>query len=813
VKKNLFLPILIASALAAAAPAVDPGAEDLARGKTYVLEPAPNYPHCTEAGDAKQLTDGVRTEGYFWTQASTVGWSGISPVTVTIDLGRVEPIGGATFGTAAGVAGVTWPEAIGILASEDGKAWRLAGDLVALAVASSGPPPASRYALHTFRAPLASRGRFVKLAVSGGPYIFCDEIEVLRGPPSLLEGDPSAPFGADRYPTGKEIRDPAEFFAGTRVATALRRRLSADLAAVRGALDAAKLAADARRPLDGELAAIEKAIPAAEPGPMPDFRTVFPIGDLHRRTFAVQAAAWRAAGLRGLVVWAKDRWDPLSPTERPAPGGASLDVPMMRNEFRGAAFNLSNAGEAPARALLSIEGLPGGRSPAWVSVHEVPFTDTRSGVPVAAALPPARRDGDRWAVEVPSGLTVQVWLSFHTRGVPEGDHKGNVLIEGFPPVPLRVKVHPIDFPDRPALHLGGWDYTDRESCYEVTPENRGEFIRTLREHFVDTPWAQSAVMPAGKHDAEGKMTEPPADGEFREWIRRWPDARNYFVFSAVGESYAGIPMGTPPFRRAVGEWIRWWSARLLEWGIGPERLGLLLVDEPRAPEHDRVIIEWARAIREAEPRVMIWEDPIWTDPSKGAPEMFRLCHVLCPNLPMWLDGGPGFAAFYLKEKAEGRRLWLYSCSGPGKLLDPYAYHRLQAWFAWKHGAQGEGFWAFGDSNGASSWNEYLATVGAYTPLFLDRHTVTPGKHMEAVREGVEDFEYLRMLDARVREIEARGGKPEGLAEAKRLLAEGPDRVTAPMTSSRMGFWREAKDRSAADRVRGEVLEALARLPR
>ena len=35
-------------------------------------------------------------------------------------------------------------------------------------------------------------------------------------------------------------------------------------------------------------------------------------------------------------------------------------------------------------------------------------------------------------------------------------------------------------------------------------------------------------------------------------------------------------------------------------------------------------------------------------------------------------------------------------------------------------------------------------------LFLDARTVTDGKHMEAIREGTEDYEYLRMLRDRVR---------------------------------------------------------------
>jgi hypothetical protein len=42
-----------------------PGMENLALRKPYTLEPSPNYAHCTDPGDATQLTDGQYTDGYF----------------------------------------------------------------------------------------------------------------------------------------------------------------------------------------------------------------------------------------------------------------------------------------------------------------------------------------------------------------------------------------------------------------------------------------------------------------------------------------------------------------------------------------------------------------------------------------------------------------------------------------------------------------------------------------------------------------------------------------------------------------------------
>ena len=84
-----------AAAFHAAAGEVAPG-ENLARGKPYTLAPRPDYRHCTDPGDRTQLTDGVYTEGYFWTQETTVGWRNAHPARINVDLGRRQPIRGVS---------------------------------------------------------------------------------------------------------------------------------------------------------------------------------------------------------------------------------------------------------------------------------------------------------------------------------------------------------------------------------------------------------------------------------------------------------------------------------------------------------------------------------------------------------------------------------------------------------------------------------------------------------------------------------------------------------------------------------------------
>jgi hypothetical protein len=260
----------------------------------------------------------------------------------------------------------------------------------------------------------------------------------------------------------------------------------------------------------------------------------------------------------------------------------------------------------------------------------------------------------------------------------------------------------------------------------------------------------------------------------------------------------------------VGEWITAWVRHLAGKGISADRLGLLILDEPNESSDARPIAAWARAIHAAQPKVLIWEDPTYADPRKGPRELFEACDILCPNRPMWLAGGKPFEQFYLDQKRRGRTLQFYSCSGPAKLLDPYSYYRLQAWHCWHVGGTGSFFWAFGDNSGSSSWNEYLATAGPFTPLFLDRDTVTPGKQMEAIRESVEDYESLVMLRDAVKRAKAAGRDDAAVAAAERLLSAGVADVLAAPGADQI-FWHAPKDRTKADAVRVKVLEALAAL--
>jgi hypothetical protein len=119
------------------------------------------------------------------------------------------------------------------------------------------------------------------------------------------------------------------------------------------------------------------------------------------------------------------------------------------------------------------------------------------------------------------------------------------------------------------------------------------------------------------------------------------------------------------------------------------------------------------------------------------------------------------------------------------------------------------FWAFGDNAFNSCWNAYLDQRNCYTPLFLAPDSVTPAKHMEAIRDGVQDYEILKMLKEA---LDRHKGKSKGetVAMAEALLTDWVNKVLEPIGEKEI-LWTVEKDRTIADTVREMALILLAKL--
>lgn len=781
------------------------GGRNLAAHKPYAVNRPPNYSGTTDS-DHAQLTNGVYTHGYFWSQSTTVGWThpDVQPVIITIDLGAVESIGGAMYSTAAGVAEVHWPTNIFVLTSEDDSTWHLAGDLVSLDRATSAPPPPNVYGTHRYSTTqLATRGRYVAFVIESDTYVFCDEIEIYSGaalPP---------------HPQGRQVPDPVVFHWSDprllRWIDTVSQRLHRLPEPVRRRL----LAAGSVEQLGATFT------PKASLRERSTLLTL-PFTREQEELFTLNGRALQAGGAPALRIWKLHRYDPLDPIQSASAETApAVSIECLNGERRADAIVLTNGTGQRQRVHVRVTGLPGGPNPTYVGVYEVQFVETASPVLAASALRDAAREGSDFVVTIPPGVNRQLWFSVQPADLTPGIHRGVLRVRSerigaaTQTVPFTLRVSALRFPARPRMHLGGWDHTYGKGANDVTAANRDQVVQYLQSRYVDAPWANSEVLgrpTAGDFSADGQLRRDLGFSELDDWLTRWRGARLFLVFLNVGDEFAGHAAGTPEFHRCVGSWLAAIAAHLRQEGVSPSQLGLLLVDEPTTDAQAARVMVWADAVHESGTGIFVWEDPQFPDPGRDAARAaLRASDVISPLVPQFLALDADRRSRVRQPGTDAKRLWLYNAQGPAHGLDPYTYYLLHFWLSYREGAEGADFWAFSDAGGGSSWNEFAARSVAYAPEYLAPDGVTDSKQMMAIVEGIEDFEYLCLLRDRLAGLGS-ADTSAAVRAAARLLASAPDSVlTGVFPRGQKYDWAIPTDRSVADRMRGEVLHALETL--
>ena len=782
--------------------------DNIALNKKYTMAKTPDYHLCRDADDAIQLTDGGKTVGYFWTQKSTVGWHNNKPAIVIIDLEKTEPICGASWScAAAAAAGVHWPSSIWVLASEDKENWQFLGDLVQFGTRDKKAPDHSSFTTFTYETrEMKGKGRFVALigTAPGGSAIFCDEIEVYRGSDEFLKN----PVKTDIIAKNGDFND---FFA----LGLIRKRFEMDL------VEIAKILKECPDTFAEKSKALELADDYAKELvtlPMVDeiskMSSEMPFGkyQISAKILALNAFVQRAKGFTKPFVWKSNRWENLSFIDNALDDKAdvALSITMMRGEVRSDAFSIANPTDEPLEFSIDASAV----NPALgIRAFQAIVTSTKDDKTISSALRELTFDGGKAKVVVPAGCNVQVWLMCYKPTAKAGKYAAAVKVVGAknPSVRVDVEIVGIDFPKDPQLNVGGWEYAGTYNS-----KNRLENIAFMREIGVNSTWCRTETMPMNpKFDAEGHLTNAAEldFSRFDKWVKEWPGAHFYCIANFMNRSlFFGEKANTPRYERMLIEYYKAIEGRMSHLNLKPEQLVFLYHDEPFSIAGDMIVVDFLKVIRKEKFRMQFFQDPIWTFPEKGVPEAFSLPDILCPNTPMMTRQGKNFKDFYTKQREDGRTLWLYSCSGPAKLLDPLHYWRGQAWQCHQMKAWASFFWAFGDTAGAGeSWNAFSRTKTEYSPYFVEREGMpTDSKQAEAIRESVADFEYMKMLEAEIARVKAANPKHPALAAAEKALAEAPAEVVAAITPDSFE-WSEKKDYGLFDRNAVRLLKALEAL--
>ncbi|HEX7115959.1 MAG TPA: hypothetical protein VF193_12570 [Steroidobacter sp.] len=527
-----------------------------------------------------------------------------------------------------------------------------------------------------------------------------------------------------------------------------------------------------------------------------------PLSAAHQQMYEVLARAEDASNDMSFRAWATNPWDYLHPLEQPPENPLpALSTAVARGESRALAVNVRNLSAAIQRLRIQIV-LPD-LSADSLQIYRVNWTGTRSGNWVAGELELLGDASSARQTALLPGVTQQLWIRVRPSfSAAAGRFHGSISLglDSGPTtqIPLNITVFRTQFPQRPAMHFGGWDYADGRTNRHYTgfAVDSPEFVRHLQERLVDTPWGHRHLMSWEQIDENGNVTRSLDRAPLEQWLSLWTDARRFRVFLDVGPGMAGIPLTDTRFSHAVTTWAQAWAEEIRRLNKSPEQFDLLLIDEPASEEQARLTEAWAQAIRQSHAGFRIWVDPFWRNPNEMQESLIDVVDTIAINLGVAEQAGTVYWDWARKMLERGKEIEIYGTEGPARRLDPYAYYRLTVWKAFFLGATGVSFWSFSDTGGSASDNEFAAQRDSYSPLFISTEGIRPGKHMEAAVEGIQDTQYLRMLQ----QIAATHPRDEVRDQAREFLnAAAILAQRAPRASE--ANWSQALDRTEADRQR------------
>ncbi len=291
---------------------------------------------------------------------------------------------------------------------------------------------------------------------------------------------------------------------------------------------------------------------------------------------------------------------------------------------------------------------------------------------------------------------------------------------------------------------------------------------------------------------EGRKPEIVARGERFAvlgkdgWLKEWPswegsawdrpDVPAQWDWSQFDENVAKyLPLGLTGVRAAIGNprtaWAREWERHLRKKGW-LHLAYTYLFDEPRPedyPKLNRVMGE----VKRAAPGLMNMMT------ARHFPRELLYVDIWCPEA---FSFDPEAAA---REQKRGRAVWWYVAFStrhpyPNVWIDyPALDCRVWPWMTWKHDLDGMLYWSVTAWGRADPWLSGQTFPGANG----DGSMLYPGPdgkpvdsiRWECLRDGLEDYEVFCLLEAGVRDLEARKLRPD-LAKRARALIAIPDDV-------------------------------------
>jgi hypothetical protein len=401
--------------------------------------------------------------------------------------------------------------------------------------------------------------------------------------------------------------------------------------------------------------------------------------------------------------------------------------------------------------------------------------------------------------DLPAGETHGFWVSLYVpTGAGPGDYRGvyRVTSEGNNPreIPVTLTVWNFALPQTPTLvtEFGSprlRDYYRRQArvSHESEPSDWGaveaQCDQLLSEHrFNATP------------PREDLTPQRQPDGSYQVPSRRVQALREFVDRYHVNALLTPHPDSVIKDPEAQRDTLRAWLAAFDRAAKELDRPQIVfytyLRDEPNSLEDYRYVQKWGRAVRDARSvvKVLVVEQT-WTEPGMGGADsawgdLYGAVDIWCPLFSLHRQESAA------KRQALGETIWTYTalCQGrptPWWHIDfPLLNYRVPAWMAWRDGMKGLLYWG-GMSYWAKTddpWTQAPYYTGdekpqpgkkpiifngegslVYPARAVGYDGIVPTIRLEALRDSIEDYEYLAILQ--------RMGKGDDAQKLVRSLTE------------------------------------------
>ncbi|MBM3333912.1 DUF4091 domain-containing protein [Candidatus Sumerlaeota bacterium] len=444
------------------------------------------------------------------------------------------------------------------------------------------------------------------------------------------------------------------------------------------------------------------------------------------------------------------------------PAGAALPSDSMRL-YREHQLNITR----PSGANKDFE-------PGWYPDALIPFRHPMTS---------ERLKGGRFQAvpfELPANETHAFWADVHIpSNAAAGRYAGEIAvqIEGSAPltVPVEVEIWEFTLPERPAM------YTEFGSPAERMPRYYGSL---MKKGVLDKmPDLAAIYEQCSRLTAEHRLNSPPPpdllaydmreDGSFElsaqqiADLKRWADR---FHLNALPVPAPRRRFRDPDADRdRIHRWLRSWDRAFDAAGLGDLLVYTYLYDEPNSRTAYQIVRRWGRCVRESGSRVkaLVVEQTKTQDEAWG--DLYGAVDIWVPLFPL-------FDADTARARQErGEQIWTYTALTQRKPTPwwqtelPLCHYRVPAWIGWRYEMKGLLYWGSLShwSHVEDTWTDPATYQPGNRSRPISKRTtyngegllvypardvgfdgVVPSMRLKALRDGLEDFDYLALLESR-----------------------------------------------------------------